>query len=268
MIANLATAIAAGMAHGLEMRDAIVMARGFMQHAYRAAAEEPPPFPCEPADFPWVVRHPAVEPQPFPAIEVPWPDFYPIVDSFEWVKRLAECGVRIMQLRVKTLEGAGLESEIIKSVAFCRERSIRLFINDFWRLAIKHGAYGVHLGQEDILAADIAAICAAGLRLGVSTHCYHEAAVAHGLSPSYIALGPIYPTKIKSMAFAPQGLDAVRLWKRLFNYPLAAIGGITLERAGEVLDTGADMVSVITDVTGHSDPETRARAWLERLGGK
>lgn len=268
MIANLATAIAAGLAHGLEMRDAVVMARGFMRRAYRAGAEEPPPFPCEPVDFPWVAQHPASERAPFPAIEGPWPDFYPIVDSFDWVKRLAACGVKTVQLRVKNREGAALEKEIQKSVAFCREKNIRLFINDFWPLAIRHGAYGVHLGQEDILTADIAAIRAAGLRLGLSTHCYHEAAVAHGLRPSYIALGPIYPTKIKAMLFPPQGVDTLKLWKKLLDYPLVVIGGITLDRASEVLDAGADMVSVITDVTQHSDPEARARAWLKRFGGQ
>ena len=267
MIANLATAIAAGMAYGLEMRDALIMARGFMRRAYRAGAEEPPPFPCEPADFPWVARHPVPERPAFPAIEGPWPDFYPIVDSFDWVKRLAACGVKTLQLRVKNLEGAALEDEIKKTVTFCRERNIRLFINDFWRLAIRQGAYGVHLGQEDLVTADIDAIRAAGLRLGVSTHCYHEAAVAHGLRPSYIALGPIYPTKIKAMAFPPQGVEILKLWKRLFDYPLAAIGGITLERAGQVFGAGADMASVITDVTQHANPEARARAWLARRGG-
>ncbi len=265
MIANLATAIAAGLAHGLEMRDAIIMARGFMQRAYRAGAEEPPPFPCESEDLPWVVRHPVSELTPFPAIEGPWPDFYPIVDSFDWVKRLAGCGVKTIQLRVKNLEGIALEDEIQKAVAFCREKDIRLFINDFWRLAVRHGAYGVHLGQEDLLTADIDAIRTAGLRLGISTHCYHEAAVAHGLRPSYVALGPIFPTKIKSMAFAPQGADTLKLWEKLFTYPLAAIGGITLERAGEVLDAGAEMVCVITDVTQFPAPEARVRAWLERL---
>lgn len=265
MIANLATAIAAGLAHGLEMRDAIVMARGFMQGAYRHGAEEPPPFPCEPADFPWVARHPAAERTPFPAIEGPWPDFYPIVESFDWVKRLTVCGVKTIQLRVKNREGAALEDEIQKSAAFCRENNIRLFVNDFWRLAIRHGAYGVHLGQEDLVTADISAVRAAGLRLGISTHCYHEAAVAHGLRPSYIALGPIYPTKIKAMAFAPQGVDTIKLWKRLLDYPLAAIGGIALERAGEVLKAGAEMVCVITDITQHPDPEARARAWLKRI---
>lgn len=98
-----------------------------------------------------------------------------------------------------------VEEDIAAAIALGRRYQARLFINDYWRLAIKHGAYGVHLGQEDLDTTDLAAIHRAGLRLGVSTHDDAELARALAVKPSYIALGHIFPTQTKDMPSAPQG---------------------------------------------------------------
>lgn len=95
---------------------------------------------------------------------------YPVVDSVEWIERLLESGVRTIQLRIKDKRDEEVEADVIAAIALGRRYNARLFINDYWRLAIKHRAYGVHLGQEDLETTDLKAIQAAGLRLGVSTH--------------------------------------------------------------------------------------------------
>lgn len=189
--------------------------------------------------------------------------FYPVVDSVAWLKRLLPLGVRTAQLRVKNLQGEALENEIREAIALGRRYGARLFINDYWELAIKHKAYGVHLGQEDLATADMNALSKTGLRLGISTHSYAEAARAHALQPSYIALGPIFPTTLKSMKFAPQGVETLRIWRQLLNYPLVAIGGIKLEQADEIYGSGADSIAAVSDVTQNADPEARAKAWLK-----
>ena len=187
--------------------------------------------------------------------------FYPIVDRASWIGRLAPLGVPTIQLRIKELGGAELELEIAAAV---RVGGTRLYINDHWLLAIKHRAYGVHLGQEDLADADVAAIHAAGLRLGVSTHSYAELARALRLDPTYVALGPIFPTTLKSMPFAPQGVARIAEWKALAGaLPVVAIGGISLAHAPALLAAGADGIAVVSDVMCAPDPEARARAWVQ-----
>jgi thiamine-phosphate pyrophosphorylase len=189
--------------------------------------------------------------------------FYPIVDSADWVRRLLSVGAKLIQLRVKDRSRDDLRDEIRASLALCRAAGAQLVVNDYWDLAVDEGADFVHLGQEDLDGADIARIRKRGLKLGVSTHDRSE--LDHGLSfdPDYVALGPIYPTRLKAMAFGPQGLERIGEWKRLIGArPLVAIGGITLERAPLCLAAGADIVSVVTDITLNADPEARAAAWV------
>jgi hydroxymethylpyrimidine kinase/phosphomethylpyrimidine kinase/thiamine-phosphate diphosphorylase len=159
-----------------------------------------------------------------------------------------------------------LEDEIVKSIQAARRFDARLFINDYWRLAMKHKAYGVHLGQGDLIFADIEAIAGSGLRLGISTHGYSEVARALALRPSYIAIGPIHETNTKEVGCAPQGVDALKRWRRTLRYPLVAIGGISLNNAQEVLDAGADGAAVIKDVTKAPDGDSQVRAWLKLFG--
>lgn len=202
---------------------------------------------------------------------LPYPDrFYPVVDSIRMLMDLANLGVGTIQLRVKGLgeaQAAALVSEAVESV---EGLPVRLVINDYWRAAIAGGARHLHLGQEDLATADVRAIRAAGLTLGLSTHDEAELDTALAHAPDYIALGPIYETTVKAMRFGPQGLDRIGQWKkRIGAIPLVAIGGITLERAPSVYGAGADSIAVVSDIAKADDPETRVREWLalEPAGG-
>lgn len=179
---------------------------------------------------------------------------YPIVDNAEWLEKLLPLGVKTVQLRIKDKQGIELENEIKRAVTLARKFDTRLFINDYWDMAVACGAYGVHLGQEDLAHADIEKIHEAGLRLGVSTHCEEEIARANAVCPSYMAYGPIYLTTSKIMPFKPQGLLALKQLKQVSPYPLVAIGGINLERLPAVLETGVDGVAMISAITQADDP--------------
>jgi thiamine-phosphate pyrophosphorylase len=196
-----------------------------------------------------------------------YPDrFYPVVDSVAWVARLALLGVGTIQLRAKNLDDSEALQMVTDALEVIKGTPARLVVNDYWRAAIVAGAGHLHLGQEDLadLAdADLKAIRDAGLTLGVSTHDDEELATALRAKPDYIALGPIFPTTLKSMRFAPQGIPKISEWKRrIGNIPLVAIGGIKLEQAREIFLAGADSIAVVSDVTQNPEPDARVRAWL------
>lgn len=193
--------------------------------------------------------------------------FYPIVPDVAWLDRLLPCGIRLVQLRLKDALPAEVDSQVRHAVAACAAAGCTLVVNDWWQAAIDHGAPWVHLGQEDLAEADVKAIRRAGLRLGISTHDDAELETALAQDPDYVALGPVYHTTLKVMRFAPQGLERVTEWKSRIAVPLVGIGGITLERAPAVFAAGADIISVVSDVTAHPDPEARARAWLRERDG-
>ncbi len=192
---------------------------------------------------------------------------YPVVDSVAWIERLLAVGVKTIQLRIKDKQDDEVEADIIAAVALGRRYDARLFINDYWRLAIKHQAYGVHLGQEDLESTELELIRAAGLRLGVSTHDNMEIDVALAARPSYIALGHVFPTQTKQMPSAPQGLEQLGSHiERLADYPTVAIGGISLERAPAVLATGVGSIAVVSAIT-QADDWQAATAQLLQLAG-
>jgi thiamine-phosphate pyrophosphorylase len=189
--------------------------------------------------------------------------FYPIVPDTAWLERLLPQGIRTVQLRVKDVTPRVIAREIAAALAACRRHGCQLIVNDYWREALDAGADFVHLGQEDLAAADVAALHAKGIRLGISTHSPEELETALAARPAYVALGPIYETRLKVMKWAPQGLDRIAEWRRrLGEMPLVAIGGLTPERADAVLEAGADSLAVITDFITHPDPESRIRHWL------
>jgi thiamine-phosphate pyrophosphorylase len=196
---------------------------------------------------------------------MPYPDrFYPIVDSVSWVARLAALGVGTVQLRAKDLDDAKSLQIVSDALEAIKGTGTKLVVNDYWRTAIVAGARHLHLGQEDLLGADLKAIRDAGLTLGLSTHDDAELETALRAEPDYIALGPIFPTTLKSMRFRPQGIAKITEWKRRAGrIPLVAIGGIKLEQAAEIFKAGADSIAVVSDVTQNSDPDARVRAWLQ-----
>lgn len=190
--------------------------------------------------------------------------FYPIVPSAAWVARLVPLGVRTVQLRVKDMNEGEVRGEIAAALPIARAAGCRLIVNDYWQAAIDLGATELHLGQEDLAGADLAAIRRAGIALGISTHSEDELETALAAGPAYVALGPIYETKLKAMKWAPQGLERISDWRRRIGaLPLVAIGGITPERAGPVLAAGADSAAVITDFMTAPHPEARVRLWLD-----
>jgi len=192
---------------------------------------------------------------------------YPVVDSVAWIERLLAAGVKTIQLRIKDKQDDEVEADVVAAIALGRRYDARLFINDYWRLAIKHQAYGVHLGQEDLETTDIEAIRAAGLRLGVSTHDDMEIDVALAARPSYIALGHVFPTQTKQMPSAPQGLEQLaRHIDRLGDYPTVAIGGISLERAPAVLATGVGSIAVVSAITQADDWQAATTQLLQLAG--
>ncbi|MHA0917618.1 thiamine phosphate synthase [Kosakonia cowanii] len=192
---------------------------------------------------------------------------YPVVDSVEWIARLLDAGVRTLQLRIKDKRDEEVEADVMAAIALARRYNARLFINDYWRLAIKHQAYGVHLGQEDLAATDLTAIRQAGLRLGLSTHDDMEIDVALAARPSYIALGHVFPTQTKQMPSAPQGLATLtRHVARLGDYPTVAIGGISLARAPDVLATGVGSIAVVSAITQADEWQQATRQLLDLAG--
>src|ERR1700754_2181169 len=195
---------------------------------------------------------------------MPYPDrFYPVVDSLAWVERLTKLGVGTIQLRAKDLDDGKALQIVTDALAITKGTATKLVVNDYWRAAVVAGAQHLHLGQEDLAEADLKAIRDARLTLGLSTHDDEELENALRAEPNYIALGPIFPTTLKSMRFAPQGIAKITEWKkRIGKIPLVAIGGIKLEQAAAIFAAGADSIAVVSDVTQNADPDARVRAWL------
>jgi thiamine-phosphate diphosphorylase len=192
---------------------------------------------------------------PFAALSDKHLGLYAIVDSAAWVQRVLAAGVRTVQLRIKDPQHPGLREEVRSAVAAARACKAQLFINDHWRLALEEGAYGVHLGQEDLALADLDAIARAGLRLGVSTHALWEVSRAWQLKPSYIACGPIHPTAAKAMPWIPQGNENLAYWCKLLPLPVVAIAGMDRKRAAQAMQCGAAGVAVISAITTAASPE-------------
>ncbi|MGV2108261.1 thiamine phosphate synthase [Agrobacterium vitis] len=191
--------------------------------------------------------------------------FYLIVDSADWIERLIPLGVKLVQLRMKDVGESDLRYHIRTAKAVCQAHDCQLIINDYWQVALDEGCDFIHLGQEDLTQADVTAIRAAHARLGISTHDEAELEMALAVKPDYVALGPIWPTVLKQMKWAPQGLPKLSTWKATIgDIPLVAIGGVSAERLDDVFSHGADSAAVVTDITRHKNPEKRTEEWLEK----
>lgn len=195
-----------------------------------------------------------------------FPAFYPVVPSVQSLRQMLQGGARLVQLRIKSTDDQVLTQAIIDSIAACKAAGAQLVVNDHWQLALDLGADYVHLGQEDLDTCDRQALLKRGVRLGISTHDRAELERALSLSPDYVALGPIWPTTLKVMPWAPQGTAKLSEWKGLIGArPLVAIGGITLEKARECFASGADCVAVVNDVVNVADPVSRAATWQREV---
>ena len=258
-----AISYAAARRLGFIPADAEVVARAWQRQSERTCRFDPESWPCEPADFdlPAGPRADAFAPCPHAL------GLYAVLPSAEWVGRLARAGLTTVQLRFKSQDAAAVRAEIRAAVAAVQGTASLLFINDHWREAIKAGAYGVHLGQEDLdtLKPDeLAEIRHAGLRLGLSTHGYAEMLRADAVAPSYLALGAVFPTTLKAMVTPPQGSGRLQAYARLMRQrSLVAIGGIAAEHLGEIAASGVGSFAVVRAITGAGNPETAATALQE-----
>ena len=211
-----------------------------------------------------------MHPSAFPPLTGPI-GFYPVVPTADWVQRLLGWGVRTVQLRIKAADHTPEDIARQVRAAVVAGRAVpgaQVFINDHWQLALAAGAYGVHLGQEDLDSADLAALRQAGVRLGLSTHTPAELTRAQAVQPSYLAIGPVYPTTLKVMPYEPVGLVQLTAWAaRVAACPVVAIGGISLARLPGVLACGVAGVAVVSAVTLAADPEQAAREGVRLAGG-
>jgi len=268
---TLSSAITACLALDYPLIDALVIAKAYVNQGLRLAhpvgkgpgAIAHSGWPMQQIDFPQVsASHDLLHTQ-FPSCGPEPLGFYPIVENAAWVEKLVRQGVKTIQLRIKNVSAEKLEQELKNSIQIAKEYAARLFINDNWQLAIKFGAYGLHIGQEDLLTVDVTALQKAGLRLGISTHSYSEIARALAVHPSYIAIGPIFHTTTKEVPFAPQGLLKLKRYCDMLNYPVVAIGGIAWEHLNDVLQTGVDGVAVISAITRAQLPDAEIKRWVD-----
>lgn len=197
-----------------------------------------------------------------------FPKFYLIIDDVSWLPRFLPLGLQFVQLRIKDQPESVIIEQIQQAKKLCESTDCQLVINDYWQLAIAAGCDYIHLGQEDLQAANVDKIRAAGIKLGISTHSEAELDMALDVQPDYVALGPVYETRLKKMLWRQQGVARVAQWKQLVgDIPLVAIGGLTVERAPDVYAAGADCICVVSDVLMNDNPESRLVDWLH-LGKK
>jgi thiamine-phosphate pyrophosphorylase len=182
-----------------------------------------------------------------------------VLPDAQWVGRMARAGVPTVQLRFKSDDPLAIATEVHAAVQAVQGTPALLFINDHWQAALKAGAYGVHLGQEDLDSADLNALRAAGLRLGLSSHGYTEMLRAAALNPSYIALGAVYATTLKRMVTPPQGPARLAMYAQLMHqHATVAIGGIDAQRLPEVLRSGVGSVAVVRALVAAEQPDAVA----------
>ncbi|MES2584989.1 MAG: thiamine phosphate synthase [Pseudomonadota bacterium] len=270
---TFAATAAAALASGYCVADAVVLAKMATTHALRhgyAAGEGAGPVHAQ-ADFaqhttnlpplsPLAGTSRAAAPAAFRPLRDPALGVYAVVDSADWVRRVLAAGIRTVQLRIKDPHAPTLEAQVTEAIALANATpGAQLFVNDHWALALRLGAYGVHLGQEDLDTVDLDALRRAGVRLGLSTHSYWEVARAWALRPSYIACGPVFATRSKDMPWIPQGLDNLRYWAGLLPVPVVGIAGIDTRNMADVAAQGVAGAAVITAITQAPDPAAACR---------
>ncbi len=290
---HLSSAICANLALGHTLIDALIIGKRYINSAI-AACYQPTQesgqyylsqfkLPFKSADLPLIVMdYKQIQNTcaALPFLSCGSLGLYPVLPSSAWVERIIACisaGVvpvlapqladipLTMQLRIKDNAAVNLEQEIQTSIRIAKHAGIKLFINDHWELAIKYQAYGVHLGQEDLATADLTAIKQSGLRLGISSHIHYELAVEASYKPSYIALGPIYPTTSKIMPWEAQGLERIREWQDMLDCPLVVIGGIGLDNIDAVIAAGAKHIALISALTQADNPQQCIRELLYKV---
>jgi len=251
---ELAGALAA-IEMGFIEADARILGKAWSRMVKHQGDFDPKAWPIRPEDFDLVPFARSMNQHAF--AECPKRlGLYAVLPDSDWIKRMVDAEVPTLQLRFKSTDLKAIEKQIKESIAAVKGSQSRLFINDYWQLAINHGAYGVRLGQDDLADANLDLIREAGLRLGISTHGYAEMVHADRFCPSYIAMGAIFPTNFKQMPTAPQGLGRLYQYAKLMShYPLVAIGGISEESIPAVMKSGVGSVAVVRAIIADPNPE-------------
>ncbi|UCU97656.1 thiamine phosphate synthase [Acidovorax radicis] len=258
-------ALSACSALGFIAHDAECLAQAWLAQSLRTGTFQADAWPDNPVDF-------GLQPQPRAQQFAACPHqlgLYAVLPDAQWVARMARTGVPTVQLRFKFDDAATIQHEVQAAVRAVQGTGALLFINDHWRVAIDAGAYGVHLGQEDLdalSAQELQTLRASGIRLGVSTHGYAEMVRADAVGPSYIAMGAVFPTTLKRMATAPQGVGRLGVYARLLrHYPQVAIGGIGPEQFAPVLATGVGSIAVVRALVNATNPEEAAAQQMRQM---
>lgn len=275
---TLSSAISAALAKGYLLDDALVLAKAYVNQGIRLAyplgrGRGPVAhsgWPEQAADFPYIgsieTSAPKQQQTGFLPCNKQWLGLYPVVPNVQWLSRMLQAGVKTLQLRIKDPTAADLETQVREAVLLGRRYQAQVFINDYWTLAIKYQAYGVHLGQEDLVLADLQSIKTAGLRLGISTHGYHELLIAKQLKPTYIALGHIFPTQTKQMPSNPQGLENLKRYVSLCEgMATVAIGGISEQKVDAVKQTLVDGIAMVSAILQAKDWQSVTKDLIEKL---
>ena len=260
-------ALQACSALGFIAIDADCLARAWQARFERSGEVDAARWPDAPADFGLAPTAPT---NAFAACPRQL-GLYAVLPDAAWVGRMARAGVPTVQLRFKSDDAEAIEREVRAAVQAVQGTGSLLFINDHWQVALAAGAYGVHLGQEDLdalQAQQVAALRASGARLGVSTHGYAEMLRAAAVGPSYIAMGAVFPTTLKRMATAPQGVARLAAYARLMQqFPLVAIGGIGAEQFTQIAATGVGSIAVVRALVNAPNPEAAAAQLMQALAG-
>jgi thiamine-phosphate pyrophosphorylase len=185
--------------------------------------------------------------------------------SEDTARQLMQAGVRALQYRNKCGGAREMLREARAIAEMAREAGAKFFVNDRPDIAVLAGASGVHVGQEDLSVEQARAVVGPERWVGVSTHNEEQFRAAMETTADYIAVGPVFVTKSKENPDPVVGPEFLRRMRALTTKPIVAIGGITLERAGEVIAAGADSVAVISDILLAADPGRRAAEFLKIL---
>jgi thiamine-phosphate pyrophosphorylase len=200
-----------------------------------------------------------------------FPALYAILDAapdlssesaLSFAEKLASAGVELIQLRAKNLTSHQFHELSRALVSGLASQSVRVIVNDRPDIAAIAGAHGVHVGQQDLPVENARKICPPPQWVGVSTHNLEQLHAANLTSADYIAVGPVFPTATKQNPDPVVGIEFLRAARKITRKPLVAIGGITVESAGDVFRAGADSVAVISDLALAPDPAQRAREYL------
>ncbi|MGB7848713.1 MAG: thiamine phosphate synthase [Candidatus Acidiferrum sp.] len=183
----------------------------------------------------------------------------------EIATQLMDAGVRLLQYRAKGAPAREMLQTARTLAEMARSRGVTFFVNDRPDVAYLSGADGVHVGQDDLSVEHARAVVGPDRWVGVSTHNREQFEKAAASWADYVAIGPIFATTSKANPDPVVGTDLIRQVRPLTRKPIVAIGGIRLENAAQVMEAGADSVSVISDILGAVDPAQQARKFIQRL---